>query len=47
MRAAGHLNYLTREHLKSIIRPGITTREIDEAAGEFIEAHGGIPNVQR
>jgi len=44
MRAAGHLNYLTREHLKSIIRPGITTREIDEAAGEFIEAHGGIPS---
>lgn len=44
MKKAGHLNYLTREHLKTIIAPGITTKEIDDAAGEFITSHGGIPS---
>ena len=44
MRAAGRLNYLTREYLKSIIHPGITTREIDDKAGEFITSHGGVPS---
>jgi len=36
MKKAGHLNYLTREYLKTIIAPGITTKEIDDAAGKFI-----------
>lgn len=44
MKAAGHLNYLTREYLKTIVRPGITTKEIDDEAGKFIESHGGIPS---
>ncbi len=43
IRASGHLNYLTREYLKSIIAPGISTKEIDDRADEFIRAHGGIP----
>ena len=30
MREAGHLNYLTREYLKTIVKPGITTKEIDD-----------------
>lgn len=44
MKAAGHLNYLTREYLKSIIAPGITTKRLDDEAGEFITSHGGIPS---
>lgn len=44
MKQAGHLNYLTREYLKTIIAPGITTKEIDDAAGKFITSHGGIPS---
>lgn len=44
MKKAGHLNYLTREYLKTIIAPGVTTKEIDDAAGEFITSHGGIPS---
>lgn len=44
MKKAGHLNYLTREYLKTIIAPGITTKEIDDAAGKFITSHGGIPS---
>ena len=44
IKKAGHLNYLTREHLKTLIVPGITTKEIDEEAGKFITSHGGIPS---
>lgn len=42
IRASGHLNYLTREYLKTKIAPGITTKELDDLAGTFIESHGGI-----
>jgi len=41
MREAGHLNYLTREYLKSLIRPGITTKALDDAAGKYIKEIGG------
>lgn len=44
IKEAGHLNYLTREYLKTIIVPGITTKEIDDEAGKFITSHGGIPS---
>lgn len=44
MKAAGRLNFLTRKYLKEIIKPGITTKEIDDLAGEFIINHGGIPS---
>ena len=46
MRKAGHLNYLTREYLKTIITPGITTREISEKAEEYIKSIGGIPGFK-
>lgn len=42
IKASGHLNYLTREYLKTKIAPGITTMELDKMAGEFITSHGGI-----
>ena len=29
MRKAGHLNYLTREYLKTLVKPGVTTKEIE------------------
>jgi len=40
MKQAGHLNYLTREYLKTLIKPGVTTKEIDEAAGKYIKKLG-------
>ena len=46
MKEAGHLNYLTREYIKTLIVPGITTREIDKKAEEFIVSHGGIPGFK-
>lgn len=43
MRKAGHLNYLTREYLKTLVKPGVTTKEIDTKAGEYIKSIGGEP----
>ena len=42
MKEAGYLNFLTREYLKSIIKPGITTKEIDEKCDEFIKSKDAI-----
>ncbi len=42
IRESGHLNYLTREYLKSELKAGMTTKELDDMAGAFIESHGGI-----
>lgn len=46
MRKAGHLNYLTREYIKTIITPGITTGEIDQKCEEYIRSIGGIPGFK-
>ena len=46
MREAGHLNYLTREYLKTIVKPGITTKEIDDLCGKYIESIGGKPGFK-
>lgn len=46
MKEAGHLNYLTREYIKTLIAPGITTGEIDKKAEEFIKSIGGIPGFK-
>ena len=46
MKEAGHLNYLTREYLKTIINPGMTTKQIDDLCGEYIESIGGIPGFK-
>lgn len=46
MKEAGHLNYLTREYIKTLIAPGVTTMEIDQKAEEFIRNHGGIPGFK-
>lgn len=44
MKQAGHLNYLTHEEIKKHIRPGITTKELDKIAHDFIVKNGGIPS---
>ena len=42
MRQAGHINYLCHKYLESILKPGMTTKEIDDLAGKFIKDHGCI-----
>ena len=46
MREAGHLNYMAREYIKSLIVPGITTLEIDKKAEEYIRSIGGVPGFK-
>ncbi|MTI48315.1 type I methionyl aminopeptidase [Sporosalibacterium faouarense] len=43
MRRAGRLVAETHAFLKELIRPGITTKELDEAAEKFIRDNKGIP----
>ncbi len=43
MRKAGILAVETMKHTAALIRPGVTTGELDHAAETFIRAHGGIP----
>ena len=44
MREAGHLNYLTHEELAKHIKPGISTKELDDIAYKFITERNGYPS---
>lgn len=46
MRKAGYLVSLTHQYLKPYIKPGITTRELDKLAEEFIVSHDGVPTCK-
>jgi methionyl aminopeptidase len=46
MRVAGLLVGETLELLRSAVRPGITTRELDEIAEDNIRSGGGIPSFK-
>lgn len=43
MREAGKINALALETVRKLIRPGISTAELDSAAEEVILAHGSVP----
>jgi len=44
MREAGKLNYLTHEEIKKHIKAGVTTKELDRVAYDFISSHNAIPS---
>jgi methionyl aminopeptidase len=44
--AAGALVAETIAHVGRLMRPGVTTDELDQAAGTFIREHGGIPTSE-
>ena len=46
MREAGRLNALVLEEVKGLIRPGVTTQELDRVAEEYIRDHGAIPTFK-
>lgn len=46
MRYAGYLVSLTHEYLKPFIKPGITTKELDNLAEKFIIKQGGVPSCK-
>jgi methionyl aminopeptidase len=43
MREAGRINALALQAARDMIRPGISTAELDEAAEAIIREHGGVP----
>ena len=46
MRVAGLLVARTLEMLRTEVRPGMTTGQLDALAEDFIRSGGGIPNFQ-
>ena len=46
MAATGVLVAETIAHVGGLLRPGVTTDELDAAAGAFIREHGGIPTSE-
>ena len=44
MREAGRLTYLTLKLMGELMRPGITTKELDKAAYEFMRDNGAKPS---
>jgi methionyl aminopeptidase len=46
MAAAGAVVAETIAHVGSLLAPGVTTEELDAAAGAFIRARGGIPTSE-
>ena len=46
MRVSGKLTEMALEAVRDIIKPGITTKEIDTFAESFILRHGGIPSFK-
>lgn len=46
MRAAGRLVGQVREHLRTMVKPGITTLELDRAAEKMIRDAGALPTFK-
>ena len=46
LREAGHIVYETHQYLKPFLNPGITTKEIDDLAAEFIKSKGATPSCK-
>lgn len=46
MQEAGRVNALVLDEIKSMIKPGITTKELDTAAETIIRDNGGIPTFK-
>jgi methionyl aminopeptidase len=46
MREAGRIVALTHKRLAEVIKPGVTTLELDQIAEETIRQHGAIPSFK-
>lgn len=44
IKESGHITYMCHQYLKELIKPGVTTKFIDDEAGKFIKEHGGVPS---
>lgn len=46
IRQAGHIVYLTHQYLKPYIKEGITTKQLDKLAEDFIRSKNAIPSCK-
>lgn len=46
LREAGRINALALEAIRQLVRPGVTTAELDAAAEEVIRKHGAAPTFK-
>ena len=46
LKSAGHIVYLTHKYLKPYIKAGITTKELDKLAYDFIISQGATPSFK-
>lgn len=46
MKIAGNIVYRTHQYLKNYLKPGITTKELDTLAEQFIRDNGAIPSFK-
>ncbi|WP_340700976.1 type I methionyl aminopeptidase [Brevibacillus borstelensis] len=46
MREAGRIVALTHQELAKVIKPGVTTKQLDELAETFIRSKGAIPSFK-
>ena len=46
MRQAGRINALALQAVRQMIRPGVTTAELDAVAEEIIRKHGAVPTFK-
>ena len=46
LKKAGNIVYLTHQYLKDYIKPGITTKELDKLAEDFIISQGATPSFK-
>lgn len=44
IKESGHITYMCHQHLKRLIKPGVTTKYLDDEAGKFIREQGGVPS---
>jgi methionyl aminopeptidase len=46
LREAGRINAMALEAIRQLVRPGVTTAELDAAAEEVIRKHGAVPTFK-
>ena len=44
IKESGHITYMCHQYLKGLIKPGVSTKYLDDEAGKFIVSHGGVPS---
>jgi len=44
IKVSGHINYLAHQYVESLIKPGVTTKYLNDEVDNFIRSHGAEPS---